>query len=177
MQVTPLPDAEPVHEALALEPEPEPQRLYLHMPIDVRSVSLAAIALMLSIFMLHWASAVFIPLLLGVMASYALSPAVQRMQRWRIPRAIGAAVLLTAIVCGFGSMLYSLSDDATALVDSLPDAAHKLREADRAAALQHQGLSLGQHARSGGSGGSGGTGDGVLFITFFLLASGDSFRR
>jgi len=134
MQVAPLPDAEPVHETLAPEPEPEPKRLYLHMPIDVRSVSLAVVALMLSIFMLHWASAVFIPLLLGVMSSYALSPAVERMQRCHIPRALGAAVLLTAVVGGLGSMLYSLSDDATALVDSLPDAAQKLREAVRAAA-------------------------------------------
>ena len=91
MQVDPLPDAKPVREALAPEPEPEPepQRLYLHMPIDVRSVSLAVIALMLSIVMLHWASAVFIPLLLGVMLSYALSPAVERMQRWHVPRALG----------------------------------------------------------------------------------------
>ena len=59
MQVAPLPDGEPVHETLAPEPEsePEPERLYLHMPIDVRSVSLAVIAGMLSIVMLHWASA------------------------------------------------------------------------------------------------------------------------
>jgi predicted PurR-regulated permease PerM len=218
MQVTPLSDAEPAHETLAPEPEPEPQRLYLHMPIDVRSVSLAAIALMLSIFMLHWASAVFIPLLLGVMASYALSPAVQRMQRWRIPRAIGAAVLLTAIVCGFGSMLYSLSDDATALVDSLPDAAQKLREAVRAAPgaaegpiekVQRAAAKLEEAAGASGSvaptaikgvtrvqiepphfnikdylwgstlGLVGLVGQAmvVLFITFFLLASGDSFRR
>ena len=135
MQVAPLPDGEPVHETLAPEPEsePEPERLYLHMPIDVRSVSLAVIAVMLSIVMLHWASAVFIPLLLGVMSSYALSPAVERMQRWHIPRVLGAAVLLTAVVGGLGSMLYSLSDDATALVDSLPGAAQKLREAVRAA--------------------------------------------
>jgi predicted PurR-regulated permease PerM len=59
------------------------------MPIDVRSVSLALLALLallVSVYMLHWASAVFIPLLLGVMCSYTLSPAVDRMQRWHIPR-------------------------------------------------------------------------------------------
>jgi predicted PurR-regulated permease PerM len=49
-----------------------------------------------------WARAVFIPLMLGVMISYALSPPVNLMQKWHIPRAIGAAVLL-AIVGGTGS--------------------------------------------------------------------------
>lgn len=220
VQVTPSLEAEPVDEPLAHkpEPEPEPQRLYLHMPIDVRSVSLAAVALMLSIFMLHWASAVFIPLLLGVMSSYALSPAVERMQRWHIPRALGAAVLLTAVVCGFGSMLYSLSDDATALVDSLPNAAQKLREAVRAAPgaaegpiekVQRAAAKLEEATNTSGSAapaaskgvtrvqierphfnikdhlwgstlglvGLVGQAMVVLFITFFLLASGDSFRR
>lgn len=218
MQVDPLPDAEPVREALAPEPEPEPQRLHLHMPIDVRSVSLAVVALMLGIVMLHWARAVFIPLLLGVMSSYALSPAVERMQRWHIPRALGAAALLTAVVCGLGSMLYSLSDDATALVDSLPDAAQKLREVVRAAPgaadgpiekVQRAAAKIEEAAEASGSAapaaskgvarvqierphfnikdylwgstlglvGLVGQAMVVLFITFFLLASGNSFRR
>ena len=39
------------------------------------------------LFAMHWASAVLIPLMLGVMTSYALSPVVDRLQRWRVPRA------------------------------------------------------------------------------------------
>jgi predicted PurR-regulated permease PerM len=65
--------------------------------------------------------------LLGLMISYALSPIVNTLQRWRIPRALGAAALLLAIVSGSGWLLYSLSDDATALVELLPDAAQRLR--------------------------------------------------
>jgi predicted PurR-regulated permease PerM len=60
---------------------------------------------------------VFIPLLLGVMFSYVLSPAVDRLQHWHIPRALGAAVLLFAVLGGHGSMVYSLSDSATALAE------------------------------------------------------------
>jgi predicted PurR-regulated permease PerM len=48
------------------------------------------------------------------------------MQKWRIPRAIGAAVLLLGIVGGTGSLGYSLRDD-TKLIETLPDAVQKIR--------------------------------------------------
>jgi len=99
----------------------------LDVPVDVRSASLGVLAVLAGVYMLKWASAVFIPLLLGLMLSYALSPIVNRLQNWRIPRAIGAAVLLIGIVGGAGSLLYSLSDDAVSLIQSLPEAAQKLR--------------------------------------------------
>ena len=106
---------------------PETAPLAIRMPVDVYSVSLAMLAVLAVIFALHWAMAIFIPLVLGVIISYALSPLVNRMQKWRIPRAIGAALLLLAIVGGIGSLVYSLSDDAAKLIETLPDAAHKLR--------------------------------------------------
>ncbi len=105
----------------------EPAPLVLRMPVDVYSFSLALLTVLAVIFVLHWASAVFIPLMLGVMISYALSPPVNLMQKWRIPRAIGAAVLLLGIVGGTGSLVYSLSDDAAKLIETLPDAVQKIR--------------------------------------------------
>ena len=214
MQVGPSAQVEPIRDAAV----PEPERVHLHMPVDVRSASLAVIALLASVYALHWASAVFIPLLLGVMFSYALSPAVDRLQRWHIPRALGAAGLLVAILGGIGSMGYSLSDDATALVESLPDAAQKLHESlrsTRGAAegpiekVQRAAAKLEQAAEESGSVAPV-TGKGVTrvqierphfnvkdyllsgtlglvgfigqamvvcFIAYFLMASGDSFRR
>jgi predicted PurR-regulated permease PerM len=65
--------------------------------------------------------------MLGVMISYALSPLVNLMQKWRIPRAISAAVLLLAIVGGTGFAVYSLGAEAGDLIETLPDAAKKLR--------------------------------------------------
>ena len=44
------------------------------------------------------------------------------------PRAIGAAVLLLGIVGGTGSLVYSLSDDAAQLIETLPDAAQKFAQ-------------------------------------------------
>ena len=109
----------------------EPQPVMLHMPVDIRSVSLAILATLASVFMLRWASAVFIPLMVGILFSYGLSPVVDWLALRRIPRALSAAVLVLGIVFGFGATVYSLSDEAGKLVESLPLAANKLRDTTR----------------------------------------------
>ena len=110
----------------------EVQRVHLHMPVDVRSVSLALLATMTSVYTLHVASAVFIPLLLGVMLSYALGPLVNRIEGLRVPRALGAGLLIGSLVGGLVWSAYAIGDDAAALVESLPAATQKVREAVRA---------------------------------------------
>ena len=78
--------------------------------------------------MLQWARSFCIPVLLGVLVSYALSPVVTFLHQWRIPRAVGAGVLLLGILGGIGTLAYSLSDDAAALIETLPDAAQNVRQ-------------------------------------------------
>src|SRR3954464_9104581 len=94
-------------------------RVHLHMPVDVRSLSLIVLTVLASIYALHWARAILVPILLGVMFSYALTPVVDTLQRWRLPRAAGAAIVLTAIVFTIGWGAWRLSDDATALIENL----------------------------------------------------------
>lgn len=53
----------------ATEPVKQSQ-VVLQMPVDVRSVSLVVLAALASVFMLRWASAVFIPLFVGLLFSY-----------------------------------------------------------------------------------------------------------
>jgi predicted PurR-regulated permease PerM len=104
------------------------QQPTVRMPVDVHSLSLALLTVLAVIFALHWARAFFIPLMFGVMISYALSPLVNFMQKWRIPRAIGAAVLLIGIVGGVSSLAYSLKNEATATIETLPEAAQEFRQ-------------------------------------------------
>ena len=113
--------------ALAAKSDLDERRVMLHMPVDVRSVSLGVLAVMAGIFMLHWAAAVLIPIMLGIMCSYALSPLVDRLERWHLPRALGAAIVVLTIMGGLGSTAWSLSDDAALLAESLPDATRKLQ--------------------------------------------------
>ena len=105
----------------------EQPRVLLHMPVDVRNLALVVIAVIATAFALQWAKAVFIPLLLGIMFSYALTPVVDRLERWHLPRALGAGVLLAGIVAGLGGGAWSISDDANALIETLPEVAQKLR--------------------------------------------------
>ena len=201
----------------ALSSPDEPARMPLHMPVDVRSLSLVVLATLACVFMLQWASAVFIPVLIGVLFSYALSPVVDWLQVRRIPRALSAALLILGILAGVTTATMSLSDEASDLVESLPVATQKLRDAlrvqrggpdstlatmqkaatqiEQAANDTAQAAPLGRgvqrvqierprfnvkdHLWTGTLGllamlGQVGT---VALITFFLMASGDTFRR
>ncbi len=199
-------------------PLPEPERLLLHMPVDIRSVSLVILAILASLFMLHWAKAVFIPLMLGLLFSYALSPVVNWLELKRVPRWLSAAVLLLAILGAIGSTAYSLRNEASQLLESLPLAAQKFRQAVKTRAgkpdgalesVQKAASQIEQAARESGAASPGSSRGAmrvvvetatfnvrdylwtgtlglltligqftvVVFLTYFLMLSGDTFRR
>lgn len=111
-------------------PSPAPASAPTAVPtiMDVRNFSLIILAVLAVIYTLHWARDIFIPLMLGVMISYALSPLVELAHRWHIPRALSAAVFMLGIVGAASSLVYSLSDEAAALIETLPQAAKKFRQ-------------------------------------------------
>lgn len=96
--------------------------------INVQSVALTVIAGLATIAVLRYAADVFIPLVLGVLASYALEPVVAALVQWRVPRGLAAALVLIALAGGFGATAWTLSDDAFAVVGDVPMAAQKLRQ-------------------------------------------------
>jgi len=76
---------------------------------------------------LYFARGFVVPLLIGILASYTLRPLVDGLQSIRIPRAIAAALVLLALVGGFSWIGYSLSSEASLMIEKLPEAARKLR--------------------------------------------------
>jgi len=94
---------------------------------SLRSASLLVIAVLLSLAALRYAAVVFVPLVLGILLSYALTPVVNLMARLHIPRTLAAAILLLGIVAGIGSVAYSLQDDTVELIETLPEVAQKMR--------------------------------------------------
>ena len=197
------------------EPTREKERVLLRTPVDVRNASMIVIASLLSLYALRWASEIVIPVLMGLLFSYALTPLVDRLVRAGIPRALGAAAVMIALVGGIAWGTWSLSDQANNLIESLPNAAQKLRDTlhpklrdpspstmdqvQKAAATLAQATDSGAKATPGVAKvqivkpsfniqdylftGTMRAAEAaaqvvvVAFITYFLLAAGDTFRR
>ncbi|MDO9405453.1 MAG: AI-2E family transporter [Polaromonas sp.] len=197
-------------------PHPPTEPAALPVPVDMRNLSLVVLAVFAGLFVLSWAKAVLIPLMLGLVFSYALSPVVNWLEHRRVPRWLGTSVLMLTIFASLGGTAYSLSDEAAELVESLPVAAQKIRQAvqDKRSgpdstlqSVQKAAAQIEQAAQDAASSrGSRGvmrvviepsrfnirdylwTGTlglaaligqttVVIFLTFFLLLSGDTFRR
>jgi predicted PurR-regulated permease PerM len=195
----------------------EDGRIVVQVPVDIRSMALAILAVLASLVVLRWAAAVFVPLLLSLMVTYALAPAVEWCFRRHIPRVLSSAVLLLGLLGAGGGAVYWLSGDANNLLNSLPVAAQKARTLMHSApgsgpspldtvqqAAQHLEQAASDNATplaarrgvtrvlieprpfnvrdylwSGTIGLAGFLGQMtvVLFLSFFALCAGDTFRR
>jgi predicted PurR-regulated permease PerM len=97
-------------------------------PYPSMNVAVGLMAVIAIVAALYLARAFFVPLLIGILASYALSPIVEWLKRRHIPRSLSAALVLATLVGGISWIAFSLSDDATTMIQKLPDAARKLRQ-------------------------------------------------
>ncbi|MEO7548382.1 MAG: AI-2E family transporter, partial [Ramlibacter sp.] len=101
--------AAPVAAAPRARDPDDPSHVLLRVPVNVRSITLVVLTALAVLATLRWASAFFIPLLISVMLSYALSPLVNGMERAKIPRALSAAVLILGILGSMGMSVYAFS--------------------------------------------------------------------
>jgi predicted PurR-regulated permease PerM len=182
--------------------------------ISVRSVALTVMAVCAAMAVLHWARAVFIPIVLSVLISYALEPIVRFLSRLRLPRMAAAAAVVALGTGAIGYAGYALADDATAIVAEVPRAAARLRQvirqepggaieqvteaadelqraADEAAGptptprgvqrvqIEEPAIDVREYLSWGSANVAMFAGQAalVVFFVFFLLASGDLFKR
>jgi predicted PurR-regulated permease PerM len=187
-----------------------------HVPVDIRSAALTVLAVLAAIVILQRAEAMIIPIVLGLLGSYALDPIVTRMTKLRVPRPAAAAVVVLVVSGAAGSLVFGLRGQATVLVEQLPQGARRLRhlletegptttaaiqqvqkaanELERAAdaaapapapsgvqrvQVEEPRFNIGDYLMSGSVGIATTTMQIVLivFLVYFLLASGDLYRR
>ena len=186
------------------------------VPVWVRSTALTMVAVIGAVFVLQYAQAMIIPVVLGVLINYALDPIVTRLTRLRVPRPVAAGIVLITLTAATGLLVYSLRPQVSAIVQQLPDAARRLRrivedgkpaapsaieqvqkaatELERAATpapvpaprngvqrvqVESAPININQYVMYGSLGLVAAAGQAVLilFLAFFLLASGDLYRR
>ncbi|HUE85940.1 MAG TPA: AI-2E family transporter [Vicinamibacterales bacterium] len=107
---------------------PSDQPVVIHMPGDIRSLTLTVLAVIAGVLFLRWAAPVLIPVVVAILISYVLSPLVNTMEKGYIHRAIGAGVAVLLLVGLLGGGGYALSGQAVTIIDSVPDAAQRLRD-------------------------------------------------
>ncbi|WP_241673277.1 AI-2E family transporter [Lacisediminimonas profundi] len=202
---------------------PLPETSFSGIPVIARSVALGIMASIAVVFALQWGQRFFIPLVFSIVVAYTLNPVVVWLERLRIPRILGTAIVLTSLIGGAGVVAHSLREEFQSILVSLPNAAHQISKAIvanddgqpstieqmQAAATEIERATNGTTAapatRSGsraavsaapvapaatqfslrdwlwaGSLGAlefAGQATMVVFLVFFLLLSGDSFKR
>ena len=197
--------------------EPERKPFAVEMPVDVRSLTLTILAFVAGVAFLRYAEEVLVPIVLGLLVSYALWPMVNWLERRRVPRTLAAAVVLVATTAGLGWSIYTVRYQAINLVDQIPEATRLLqrellrgRTRDSAIAIVQEAATAVQKTAEQAGGPDPGASRGVtrvqidepafdarkyirwgsmgivglmgqlvliFFLVFFLLQSGDMFKR
>jgi predicted PurR-regulated permease PerM len=203
--------------SLAVRPLPPENEDMPAVNPDGQTFALLVIAGAAAMALLYWAQAVFIPIVLSILISYALEPLVRGLTRVRVPRAVASGLTVAMLAGVIGYSTYSLSDDASNIVAAVPEAATRLRQvlrreqrdgdsaiqqvqraaeelqrtADEAAGpssaprgvqrvqIEEPAIDIREYVMWGSAGVVAFAGEAVLivFFVFFLLASGDLFKR
>ena len=180
--------------------------------VDARGMSLAIIATVALLFAIHAAEQFLVPLVFGIFIAFTLNPVVVWLERIRLPRVVGATLVMLILVGGIAGAARTLTTEFMTITQSLPEMAHKLsRELIRkqsaqpgaiqrmqAAATEIDAATSGNKPKpapaapvatpasrvsdlvvSGSMGAASFLGEAVvvLFLVFFLLLSGDTFKR
>jgi predicted PurR-regulated permease PerM len=174
--------------------------------------ALAVLAIIASIFLLHWGAPFFIPLFVALLIAYALAPAVDVLTRLVRYRAIAATLVVALAVGLLGAAAWSWRDDVERLWEQVPVAARAIASSVKKAArtpaspvaeVKKAAAEIEAVAQTGrtttppapaaapaavpfwGMVWAGGKGVViaaaqvmvVVFLVFFMLASGDLFKR
>ena len=117
-----------------------PRMRNLTGPLDVRSSALGILAIVSTIYFLRAAQAVFIPICIAIITACMLAPVVRALRRVaRIPRPLGAAVILLVLCALLGIGASSLQPQVMHILDVVPRATTKFSEALRENARNHNG--------------------------------------
>jgi predicted PurR-regulated permease PerM len=123
------PSAAPSAPPLTPLSTPEPVQAPLGLLMDTRSLTRAIVATAATVLLLHWAQKFFIPLLLGIVMAYTLNPLVMWLERVKIPRVIGATLVMLALVAASALAIMSLRVQVDRILDQVPEAAGKISAA------------------------------------------------
>lgn len=99
---------------------------FLFDGLDAKTTALVVIALGVSIFLLRYMSELLAPVAFGLLLFYALDPAVDALERARVPRWLAAAFVLGATLAVILGGVYALQRQALTVINQLPSGARRV---------------------------------------------------
>jgi predicted PurR-regulated permease PerM len=185
--------------------EPPPVAEEAKPQLTIAAASLTAISVLALCYTLYIARELLLPVVVAILLSFLLRPAVRLLRKWHIREPFGAALVVLGGVAVLGSLIILLSGPARSWIDRAPaamgDVERKLRKVTasfgrwEATAARVEQIATGTPARTTPAPATaaprtpllrrafGGVASvfpilvSVIFLTYFLLASGDLFMR
>jgi predicted PurR-regulated permease PerM len=90
-----------------------------------RHLALTVIAVAVVIVLLQFMQAILVPFVIAGLLFYALDPAVDWLQRVKVPRVLGSALVLGTAVAGVAALAFVLQGQAMTVINDLPKGAAK----------------------------------------------------
>jgi predicted PurR-regulated permease PerM len=133
MSTTPVPGsidaADSAHAVEQLDPAVDASLITLpatRTSVDARGLALGILAALASIFALSWAQTFVVPLLLSIVISYTLNPLVTWLEAIKLPRVVGAVIVMVSVIFALVFGAYSLRGQMQTIIEQLPEAASEV---------------------------------------------------
>jgi predicted PurR-regulated permease PerM len=118
----------------------EPAPAVVDAPVGVQNLPLTVLAVIAVTILLQYASAVFIPIVIALLISYSLGPAVASLHKRGVPAPLGSAIVLTLLLALLGVGAYTLAGQVGRIIDDVPVAAQRIRTEIREHQLERGGV-------------------------------------
>jgi predicted PurR-regulated permease PerM len=92
-----------------------------------RDIAIVGLAVLAAILVAKYAAPLLVPVVLGLLLSYALRPVVSWLERVGIPNALGALIVMAGLLAAIATAGWWIADDVATAVAELPTAARKMR--------------------------------------------------
>ena len=97
--------------------------------VELRTIAMVVVAIGVTVFLLNYMQSLLAPLAFGMLLFYSLDPVVDAIERARVPRFVGAAVVLSLTFGGIAAGAYLLQDEAMTVINELPAGARRIAAA------------------------------------------------
>jgi len=106
--------------------EEVPKLQPIRKPLNVVAISVLGLFILAALYTLYFASGFLLPVTLAWILSLLLKPLVRGLAKLRIPEALGAAIILLALLCFFTIGLVSLAGPASEWIKRAPESLERV---------------------------------------------------